>query len=39
MSKQTLCLLLMFHILCLINTTKYEFVKMQNLCELLQTLK
>jgi hypothetical protein len=27
MSKQRLCLFLIFHIFCLINTTKFEFVK------------
>jgi hypothetical protein len=39
MSKQMLCLLLMFHILYLTNTTKSEFVKRQYLDELMQTLK
>jgi len=39
MSKQTLCLLLMFHILCLSNTIKFEFVKKLYLYELMQTLK
>ncbi len=34
MSKQMLCLLLMFHILCLINKTKVEYLH-----ELMQTLK
>ncbi len=39
MSKQMLCLLLMFHILCLINKTKFEYVKKKYLHELMQTLK
>jgi hypothetical protein len=39
MSKQMLCLLLMFHILYLNNTTNPEFVKRQYLVELMQTLK
>jgi hypothetical protein len=29
----------MFHIFCLTNTTKFEFVKRQYLHELMQTLK
>jgi hypothetical protein len=39
MSKQTFYLLLMFHILCLTNTIKFEFTKKQYLYELMQTLK
>jgi hypothetical protein len=39
MSKQMLCLLLMFHIFCLTNETKFEFVNKQYLQELMQTLK
>jgi hypothetical protein len=39
MPKKLLCLLLMFHILCLINTTKFEFVKKQYLDELMNFLK
>jgi hypothetical protein len=39
MSKQMLCLLLMFHILYVTNTTKSEFVKRKYLDGLMQTLK
>jgi hypothetical protein len=39
MSKQTLCLLLMLHIQCLIKTTKIEFVKRQYLRELMPKKK
>jgi hypothetical protein len=38
MCKQTLCILLMFYVFCLTNTTKFEFVKRQYLHELMQTL-
>jgi len=31
--------IVMFHIFCLTNTTKFEFVKRQYLHELMQTLK
>ncbi len=34
-----LCLLLMFHILCFINTRKFEFAKKQYLHELMQNFK
>jgi hypothetical protein len=36
--SKMLRLLLMFHIICLTNTTKFEFVKRQYLHELMQTL-
>jgi hypothetical protein len=39
MPKKLLCLLLMFHVICLTNTTKFEFVKKQYLNELMKFLK
>ncbi len=37
-ASKMLCLLLMFHIICLANTTNFEFVKKQYLRELMPTL-